>query len=181
MKRIKVKSSNIESIGYELSLAESAPIVQERLGTLEVEFRGGKVYQYIYVPETQYNQLMKAESIGKFFAANIKTGGYAFKKVEEVKEGSKRPLEAGASKARRVDPNAKNPFVEETEKNKWQEEFEDEIKLFLGMNGITLINSNIEKVFSKYIGRLPSVEGSNNIKVRIKCKDGMIQIERIHQ
>ena len=51
-------SSNIKSVGYEA-------------GILEIEFIVGSVYQY-NVPESVYTALMAAESVGKFFSANIR-------------------------------------------------------------------------------------------------------------
>lgn len=61
MERTQVKSSNIKSIGYD---ADSK--------TLEVEFIGGRLYQYRNVDSEKHNALMKAESVGKFYAVNIK-------------------------------------------------------------------------------------------------------------
>jgi hypothetical protein len=40
--------------------------------TLEIAFNNGNVYQYFDVPEAVYDELMRAESIGKFLNANIK-------------------------------------------------------------------------------------------------------------
>ena len=59
MLREPISSSNIKSIGYEL-------------GTLEIEFSQGLVYQYYQVPEEVYENLFKCESIGKYFTENIK-------------------------------------------------------------------------------------------------------------
>lgn len=61
MERTQVKSSNIKSIGYD---ADSK--------TLEVEFIGGRLYQYKNVDSEKHDALMKSESVGKFYAANIK-------------------------------------------------------------------------------------------------------------
>ena len=61
MERIKVKSSNIVSIGYNIN---------EEL--LEIEFKGNRIYHYKDVPEYLYQDLINAESIGKFFNSNIK-------------------------------------------------------------------------------------------------------------
>ena len=61
MNRTPVNSSNAAAIGYD----------QASL-TLEVEFKDGSVYQYFDVPETVYQELMRASSIGKFLHANIK-------------------------------------------------------------------------------------------------------------
>lgn len=55
-----VKSSNVQSIGY----AD---------GVMHIEFRGGRVYSYTGPKaEAHYKGLMQAESIGKYFAANVR-------------------------------------------------------------------------------------------------------------
>jgi hypothetical protein len=59
MKRISVKSTNINSIGYES-------------GILEIAFVGGSVYQYLNVPDTVYEELMHAASKGGYFHKYIK-------------------------------------------------------------------------------------------------------------
>lgn len=70
MKRIPVKSSNIKSVGY------------DKVGkVLEVEFNHGGTYYYIDVPANAAEALVKAPSIGKFFATNIKNT-FKFKKGE---------------------------------------------------------------------------------------------------
>ena len=61
MKRQTVNSSNIDSIGY----GESSEI-------LEIEFLSGGIYQYLEVPMYIYEELMDADSHGKYFAAYIK-------------------------------------------------------------------------------------------------------------
>lgn len=65
MTRIPVQSSNIRAIGYDT-------------GTLEVEFKDGSVYQYADVPQKVHDALLKAPSIGTYFAKNIK-GSYKHK------------------------------------------------------------------------------------------------------
>ena len=69
MDRISVRSSNIRSIGYEASLL-----------TLEVEFKSGSVYQYMSVPQNEYESLMNAASIGKHLNRNIK-GRYRYVEI----------------------------------------------------------------------------------------------------
>lgn len=69
MERQKVKSSNIESIGYD-----------EKEKTLEVEFINTGVYQFLNVPKETYEAFIKSESIGHFFAVYIKKQ-YIFKKI----------------------------------------------------------------------------------------------------
>ena len=61
MNRVAVTSRSLASVGY-----ESASM------TLEVEFLGGRVYQYFDVPEFEYRSLMQADSHGTYFNANIR-------------------------------------------------------------------------------------------------------------
>ena len=69
MERIPVKSSNIDSIGYD-----------ENTSTLEIEFLNNSIYQYFDVPQHIYQGLMQADSQGQFLAQNIK-GVYRYSKV----------------------------------------------------------------------------------------------------
>lgn len=61
MRRESVYSSNIVSIWYN-------PEGQ----LLEIEFHGGGIYQYIWVPTHVYDSLMSAPSHGIYFAQNIR-------------------------------------------------------------------------------------------------------------
>lgn len=61
MKRETVVSSNIRSIGYD-----------QNTNILEVEFRSGRVYQYMHVPIEKYQGIMAAESHGKYLNRLIK-------------------------------------------------------------------------------------------------------------
>jgi hypothetical protein len=69
MKRIHVESSNIESIGYD-----------EDSKTLEICFLNGSIYQYFDVPKVIYDDLISADSQGKYLAAHIK-GFYRYSRV----------------------------------------------------------------------------------------------------
>lgn len=69
MERESVTSSNISSIGYD---SDSE--------TLEIEFLNGSMYQYFDIPEQVYQELMAADSHGKYLARNIK-GNYRYSKV----------------------------------------------------------------------------------------------------
>lgn len=60
MDRLLVNSSNIVSVGYDVAG-----------GVLEVEFQSGKIYQYLQVPESMYQDLMTASSKGEFFHDHI--------------------------------------------------------------------------------------------------------------
>lgn len=61
MNRVIVESSQIESIGYKIDSE-----------TLEIEFKGGAVYEYYKIPPALHVKLMSAESKGSFFFKNIK-------------------------------------------------------------------------------------------------------------
>ena len=61
MEREPVSSTNLVSVGYD---ADSE--------TLEVEFIKTGIYQYFNVPIFMHERLMMADSIGKFFNAEIK-------------------------------------------------------------------------------------------------------------
>ncbi|WP_136687483.1 KTSC domain-containing protein [Halorhabdus amylolytica] len=61
MNRVPVSSSNLSSVGYD-----------ETNQVLEIEFNGGRVYQYFDVPKRIHQELMNANSHGKYFHRNIK-------------------------------------------------------------------------------------------------------------
>jgi hypothetical protein len=61
VEREPVSSSNLLSVGYD-SASE----------TLEIEFKKTGVYQYLNVPHFMWERLMMADSLGKFFNAEIK-------------------------------------------------------------------------------------------------------------
>ena len=69
MLRQIVESSALRSIGYD----------EEKM-ILEAEFKSGKVYQYNEVPMEVFQNLINAESKGKFFNQNI-TNVYSFIKA----------------------------------------------------------------------------------------------------
>ncbi|HMV46580.1 MAG TPA: KTSC domain-containing protein [Blastocatellia bacterium] len=62
IKTVPVESGNLAAIGYE---AESK--------TLQVDFKTGKRFQYPNVPPELFAEFQAAESVGKFFAARIKS------------------------------------------------------------------------------------------------------------
>lgn len=69
MKRTAVDSSMLASAGYD-------PTSQ----TLEVEFNTGRVYQYFDLPQSEYDGLMAADSLGSYFYHNIRDS-YRYQKV----------------------------------------------------------------------------------------------------
>ena len=76
MIRRPVTSSHLSSVGWE----EDEGNEGSADGTLEVEFRGGKVYRYFEVPRVIYEQLVGASSPGMYFNRNI-SGIYDEEKV----------------------------------------------------------------------------------------------------
>jgi hypothetical protein len=70
MERTAVDSSNVAEVGYD----EDAMV-------LEVEFHGGKVYQYHGVPADVHAELMASGSVGSFLSTRIK-GQYRCERVE---------------------------------------------------------------------------------------------------
>ena len=72
MNRTPVTSSAIVSVGHDPAT-----------NTLEIEFKGGRGYQYADVPVEKHLALMGAESIGKHFAGHIQ-GLHPTTKLQEV-------------------------------------------------------------------------------------------------
>lgn len=60
MKLVTVESSVIHAVGYDDEAEE-----------LEVVFNSGKTYRCVGVPQTVYEELLAAESKGRFMHANI--------------------------------------------------------------------------------------------------------------
>ena len=62
MKRTKIKgSSNLISMGYDFTSL-----------TLEIEFKGNRIYSYHPVSSYMWDKLLNAESKGTYFAENIR-------------------------------------------------------------------------------------------------------------
>ena len=69
LERTAVQSHEIAIVGYDKPAA-----------TLEVTFRRGGVYHYFGVPESIHQALMTAESLGTFFADQVKDK-FSYKKI----------------------------------------------------------------------------------------------------
>jgi hypothetical protein len=69
LNKIYITSSNLVSIDYDLSSQ-----------TLQIEFNGGRVYQYFDVPQSQFEGLRNATSHGQYFNEFIK-GKYRYARV----------------------------------------------------------------------------------------------------
>ena len=61
MLRQAVESSNIATVGYD-----------EEQQVMEIVFRDGRVYHFLEVPPERVLSLLRAESKGRFFNAEIK-------------------------------------------------------------------------------------------------------------
>lgn len=71
MERTPVKSSNVDSVGYD-----------ETNQILEIAFKSGAIYQYPGVEPQVYADLMGAESVGKFVSQNIVKAGFKGQKMD---------------------------------------------------------------------------------------------------
>ena len=78
MKLIKVTSSNISQIGFEINRINS--MNARPINVLRVIFNSGYIYEYYDVEKTVYEDLLNAKSLGAFFHQNIKDE-YQFEKV----------------------------------------------------------------------------------------------------
>lgn len=63
-------SSMIQSVGYD-----------DTSSILEIEFRSGKIYQYLEVPLGVYLGLVSAGSKGRYFETYIKDARYTYQRV----------------------------------------------------------------------------------------------------
>lgn len=61
IERQPVSSTTVASVGYDVSTA-----------TLEIEFVGGRVYQYFDVPQHVFEALMSAPSVGSYLNTEIR-------------------------------------------------------------------------------------------------------------
>ena len=48
--------------------------------TLKIQFHSGKIYRYYDVPEEVYTELMEADSVGRYFNAEIR-GAFSYEQV----------------------------------------------------------------------------------------------------
>ena len=66
----RVSSSNIAAVAYDATTS-----------TLAVRFHSGDEYHYFNVPETEYQGLLRASSVGGYMDRNIKKRGYNYAQV----------------------------------------------------------------------------------------------------
>ena len=74
MNRESVKSSNIASVGYD-----------PEKSILEVEFTNGGLYRYADVPAKVHEELVGADSVGKYFGSHVRNS-YKAERVDTTKE-----------------------------------------------------------------------------------------------
>lgn len=65
-----VDSSTVDAIAFD-----------DASSTLGVRFKNGTEYEYSAVPEGVYRGMLSASSIGRYFDAKVKKGGYRFRQV----------------------------------------------------------------------------------------------------
>jgi hypothetical protein len=71
-KVFSVQSSHIMRVGYDSDKQ-----------LLKIVFRNGGTYHYSNVPDSIFNEIRMAPSVGKYFHQTIKKGNYPFEKVIE--------------------------------------------------------------------------------------------------
>jgi hypothetical protein len=76
MQREPVESTSLRSVGYDSAVR-----------TLEVEFRSGGIYRYLEVPPAAYRALRDDESLGRYFARNIRNTYECWKLVRRPASG----------------------------------------------------------------------------------------------
>ncbi|HSX33915.1 MAG TPA: non-canonical purine NTP pyrophosphatase [Candidatus Saccharimonadales bacterium] len=74
MLRLPVESSDIVAVGYD-----------PKTRILEIEFRGGRLYQYREVEPDVHARFMKSDSLGQFFSTAI-SGRYRYDRIDEPGE-----------------------------------------------------------------------------------------------
>ncbi len=82
MRRTAVESATMLSVGYD-SLEQ----------VLEIEFTSGAIYQYLEVPATVFEELMGAESKGRYFNHEIRDDYTALRELTPRR--GNRPRRAG--------------------------------------------------------------------------------------
>ena len=70
MKRTAVESSNLASVGYD-----------EETKTLEIQFHSGGIFQYDDIEKEVFEDLMNAESHGRYFMSMIR-GAYSYSRSQ---------------------------------------------------------------------------------------------------
>jgi hypothetical protein len=72
MQRVDLKSASVNAATY-----------QDQCAFLELEFRSGAIYRYLGVPAQIYQELLWADSKGRYFNQHIRNR-FAYTKVERA-------------------------------------------------------------------------------------------------
>lgn len=88
----EVKSSNVAAVGF----AD---------GVLTVKYKNNRTYSYHGVPEELYQELLKADSIGSFLAANVK-GQFSTKPEEKTDEPKPETTDQDANDPQDAEPES---------------------------------------------------------------------------
>ena len=80
MQFISVKSSTIAQLGFEINRIST--LNARPINILRIVFTSGNIFDYYDVEKIVFEEFIKAESVGKFFHANIKDK-YQFEKVSK--------------------------------------------------------------------------------------------------
>ena len=80
MKYVNVRSNTIDQIAFEEGTQMA--LGARPINIMRIVFTSGNIFDYYGVDKLVYNEFVKAESIGKFFHANIKNI-YQYEKVNK--------------------------------------------------------------------------------------------------
>jgi hypothetical protein len=75
MARVDLQSNTLKAATY-----------QDRSASLELEFRSGAIYRYRGVPEPVFQELLSAESKGRYFNQRIRNR-FTYAKIDPVRSG----------------------------------------------------------------------------------------------
>ena len=78
MARVDLKSTSLNAATY-----------QDQSAFLELEFRNGAIYRYVGVPTQTYQELLRAESKGRYFNQHIRNR-FTHAKINPVGGGATR-------------------------------------------------------------------------------------------
>jgi len=78
MARVDLQSTSLNAATY-----------QDQRGFLELEFRSGAIYRYIGVPEQVYQELLSAESKGRYFNQHIRNR-FIYVQIDPTRSGPTR-------------------------------------------------------------------------------------------
>ena len=79
MLRVDLQSTSLKAVTY-----------QDRSAHLELEFRSGAIYRYSDVPALVYQELLRAESNGRYFNQHIRNR-FTHAKIKPAPGGPTRP------------------------------------------------------------------------------------------